>query len=890
MWNKAVDKKRRTEPLRSKRMEDNWRQLDSLRKYIDILNDIIVVTGKEKKVTFINKKGAQLLGYKEKEIVGKELSDFFPEAAKEGIGKTLNALIIKKAKPAHYEQGILAKNGSLRLISWHSTLLKDVNGRITGVISSGRDITENKRAEEKERHLAGFPRFNPHPVMELDAAGNLIYANPSAIASLKKLGKGKDATCFLPSDFKEILKCLSSQKNTKFTREVWIKGKFFIETIITIPELRVARIYARDITPSKISENILKKTRDYLENLIDYANVPIIVWDSELCITRFNRAFEILTGYKAKEVLRKDLSFLFPAKTKEETLFWVRCTLWGERLESQVLPIRCKDKSVKSVIWSSATIYDDKTHEMLSVIAQGRDITQEKAAREALQKLNSELEVKIAERTAELTESYRLTEARNKILNLIGTQSSRKEFQDSLLLLLKEWCGCGAAEIRIIADEEKESPLKRRGFLSSAIIPIRNNKKTIGHIMLRDEKEGVFSFKRRKFLETLVPLIAEGIGKFNMEDKIRRDHAILEAFFKHTVTPLVFLNTQFNFIRVNEAYAKAWKRKVCDFPGRNHFELFPHAETQEIFANALRDKTPYQAFAQPFVLPDRPDWDLNYWDWTLVPVTDNKGDVEFLVFSLMDVTERKLAEESLILAQKELESAKRLSDIGVLAATVAHELRNPLGVIRTAAYNIKRKTCEPLLDNHLHNIEKKIIESDQIINNLLFYSRIKSPHYERVKIYEIINECVIAAATRFKARDVALVKKISSLKADYVDADPLQIAEIINNILNNAYDALPQENGRIEITAQKDGQGNIEMAFSDNGEGIGDDDIKKIFEPFFTTKAKGTGLGLTVSRQIVSLHGGKISAESRRNEGTTVKVTIPARRSGGLNEKETSDH
>ncbi|HQP91910.1 MAG TPA: PAS domain S-box protein, partial [Candidatus Omnitrophota bacterium] len=125
-----------------------------------------------------------------------------------------------------------------------------------------------------------------------------------------------------------------------------------------------------------------------------------------------------------------------------------------------------------------------------------------------------------------------------------------------------------------------------------------------------------------------------------------------------------------------------------------------------------------------------------------------------------DITEQKKAEEllrkdkknieieakdktdQLVQAKIALERGKRLSDIGVLAATVAHELRNPLATIGMAASNIKRKTSTGELDSHIKNIENKIAESNQIINNLLFYSRLKLPSYERIDIYHSIKECV----------------------------------------------------------------------------------------------------------------------------------------------------
>jgi PAS domain S-box-containing protein len=126
-------------------------------------------------------------------------------------------------------------------------------------------------------------------------------------------------------------------------------------------------------------------------------------------------------------------------------------------------------------------------------------------------------------------------------------------------------------------------------------------------------------------------------------DKTRK----MDAFFRHTVTPLVFLDKEFNFIQVNEAYAKACQRDISEFAGNNHFEFYPNEENQHIFEQVVRTKTPYQTFAKPFSFPDRPEWGLTYWDWTLVPMLDETGEVEFLVFSLKDVTERVQAELAL---------------------------------------------------------------------------------------------------------------------------------------------------------------------------------------------------------------------------------------------------
>ncbi len=121
----------------------------------------------------------------------------------------------------------------------------------------------------------------------------------------------------------------------------------------------------------------------------------------------------------------------------------------------------------------------------------------------------------------------------------------------------------------------------------------------------------------------------------------------LESFFNNTKYCVVFLDKDFNFIRVNEAYAKACSRPVSDFAGHNHFEFYPSEELKEKFVNVVNTKVPYEVLGRPFTFPDHPEWGATYWDLSLTPILDNRGEVEFLVFSLYDITERKKSEEKI---------------------------------------------------------------------------------------------------------------------------------------------------------------------------------------------------------------------------------------------------
>jgi signal transduction histidine kinase len=221
----------------------------------------------------------------------------------------------------------------------------------------------------------------------------------------------------------------------------------------------------------------------------------------------------------------------------------------------------------------------------------------------------------------------------------------------------------------------------------------------------------------------------------------------------------------------------------------------------------------------------------------------------------------------------DLERAKRLSDIGFLASTVAHELRNPLAAITMAAANIKRKAQHAKIESNLHTISKKIGESNQIINNLLFYTKLRPPKLEKTNLYTIIEECINNAEKNYQNKP-KVNKYIVSLRNTLIDADPLQLQEVFSNILNNAFDSIEEKTGKIVLRARLHPDA-ISISVKDNGSGITADDLDKIFDPFFTTKAKGTGLGLTICSQMIKLHGGQIDIASKVNQGTTLTISLP---------------
>ncbi len=134
------------------------------------------------------------------------------------------------------------------------------------------------------------------------------------------------------------------------------------------------------------------------------------------------------------------------------------------------------------------------------------------------------------------------------------------------------------------------------------------------------------------------------------EQKLRDALQLLESIFEHTHLMLAYLDPQFDFIRVNRAYARADSREPSFYAGKNHFDLYPNEENQRIFEAVVTTGEPYFAIAKVFTYEEHPERGASYWDWSLVPIKDDLGNVTGLILSLLDVTERMQAEENLKLA------------------------------------------------------------------------------------------------------------------------------------------------------------------------------------------------------------------------------------------------
>jgi len=243
--------------------------------------------------------------------------------------------------------------------------------------------------------------------------------------------------------------------------------------------------------------------------------------------------------------------------------------------------------------------------------------------------------------------------------------------------------------------------------------------------------------------------------------------------------------------------------------------------------------------------------------------------------------ESEEAQKKLEIAEAQLAQSERLSIIGELTASIAHELKNPLGgVIGYSELLYKNAPPPEKVKGYVENIYNGAMLSQRIIQKLLAFARQDEPKRTFINTNEVIESALNLTEHELKRGKIEIVKKLDENPPGAI-ADYYQLQQVFINIINNAHHAMRDDkgSGTLTIKSESDEEKN-RVSFSDTGPGIPEENIQKIFEPFFTTKerGKGTGLGLSVSYGIIQEHGGKIYVSSKVGEGTCFIIELPTAR------------
>jgi PAS domain S-box-containing protein len=654
------------------------------------------------------------------------------------------------------------------------------------------------------------------------------------------------------------------------------------------PEKGKFGIVSNDITEQKLAAMALQESETRYRLLAE--NISDVIWILDLETLRFryiSPSIERLRGYSAEEMMAQSLSDALTPESLHEfeqilPLRLARIQEGGNRAFVDEVGQPCKDGST---IWTEITtrFLVDPDSGKMEVYGVSRDITERKHAEKIIQAKDDLLRM-----TAQManigswefdveTLEVTMTDEVVRIHDLDPAQSASHELGMSFYLPQSR----ASVEKAIREAIELAKPYS----LELEMVSAKGQHKwvhTVGQPVLEDGRvtkiRGVFQdISDRKRIEL----------------ELKEWNSLLSATLENTHEPILALDRNFCYLGYNQAHAAFMK-------SRYNAEIQLGGNLAGYFSDQddwLAIKTNLDRALQGETLtiavhPWQSSQDVEQFiEFVYNPIRMETGEIFGVSVFAHDVTERKQAEQALqeystrLEAQvfertRQLQEAheklihqERLAVLGRLAGSVGQELRNPLGVISNALYYLRllMPEAEDRVIEYLGIIENQVKISDKTIRDLLNYSRIDTARRQAMILEGLVRQAInrlppppeIAASLEFPP----------DLPAIFVD--PRHLDMILDNLIRNAYQAMP-EGGNLVIRAAPAGdQASVLLHITDTGVGIPEENKEKIFEPLFTTKPRGVGLGLVICQKLAEANKANIELVSELGKGSTFTLYLP---------------
>lgn len=871
-----------------KRAEQALREQRSReQEYLDIAGVILVVLDGRGNITLINKKGCEVLGYTDTELLGKS---WFETCLPKGIREEVSSVYRKLMEGElglvkYYENPVLTAKGEERTIAWHNTILRDAFGKITGTLSSGEDITERKQAEEALRESSERLRILfdnlTIGVYRTTPDGQILVANSAMVkllgySSFEELAKrnleeeGFNSSC-PRNQFKEAIE---RDGEVRGFESAWEKDGYIIYIRENARAIRgkdgKTLCYegtAEDITERKEVEDALRESEERFRTLLETAYEGGGIHEQGRLV-EVNQALASKFGYEASEMIGMEASQFFAPESRQLVEENIRT---GFDKPYEVVAVRKDGSTFPIEIIGKSCRYQGRQVRMSAI----RDITERKRAEEALK---------------ESEEKFRMLSDQSLMGIII--------LQDELFVYVND----RAAKIVEVSAEEiaNWSPGDYAKLIHPddlAFVMEQGRKKQAG------EKETVTHYNWRmithegnlKWIEmwsksiSFASRTADMIMMIDITERKRAEEALKESETKYRF--LIENSNDAIYLLVDEKF---------ELVNPKFLEIFDitFEDLQAPDFNYMRLVAPR---SHPLIEERNRKWELgeelpSRYEFTGVRKDGKEIDLEASVVRipyrggmatqgiLRDITERKKMETQLRQTQK-------MEAMGTLAGGIAHDFNNIL--MAMLGYSDMARQDIPK-DSPARVSLKAVFEAGErakdLVNQILTFSRQTEHERQPVKIHPIVKEAL--KLLRASLPTTIEIRQNIDTNCGIILADPTQIHQIMMNLCTNAFHAMREKGGVLDVSLknvevdasyveaypQLSPGKYIRLVVSDTGCGMDKATMARIFDPFFTSKAvgEGTGMGLSTVHGIVKSHEGAITVYSEPGKGSAFNVYFPA--------------
>ncbi len=896
---------------------------------LDTVGAMVLVLDREGRIVRFNRSCEEVSGYSFDEAQGRRVWDFLlpPEqvAPVQEVFRNLTAGQL----PSRYENYWVAKDGGRKLIDWSNTVLLDRSGAVeyviaTGIDITGRRITEESLQDREERYRLLFHR-TPIGIFNYDTRLIITDCNDSFVSILRST---RDRLIGLNMNGLEDQSVLPAHRASLEGREGIYEGPYRATTsnaAIWI-SLRTTPLYGpkgviiggigivEDITARKEAEQSVQtallraeEEKNKFEAIVSAIGDGISIQDLDFKVVYQNQRHRNIIGNHIGE-------YCYEAyQNKEKTCDGCPVALSFRDGNVHTVERSSTVPGRKIYVEVSASPLRDASGKIIAGIEAVRDITARKQTEQAVIErsrhamLGSDIGAALT-RENELQPT--LQSCAEAIVRHLDAHSARiwTLDPDSIMLELRTSAGAGAQpgagrlpvedgdfEIGRIAKERKPyltnhapgDPLirdrdwaLREGVSAFAGYPLVVEDRLVGVLGVFSKE--AFSEATVQALSSVADEIALGIERKRMERErenlihdlqaliatVSRSHKEWQNTFDGIQDPIFITDAEYKITKANRAFVEFLGKSFPEILGLKCHELIH--QTPVPFANC-----PHQAIRSTgnpadveFVEPKSKR--------TLIvshfPYLGPDGQFGGCISIVRDMTQDREKEMRYIMNE-------RLASLGQMAASIAHEINNPLAAILGCAEGLLNRVNSSRYDptlfrNYLKIVEEEIARCKRITTGMLSFVRKSSPERKAVDLRSLIDRALEIVGFQGRLKEVQVEKRFAPADHAVFGSDG-ELIQVFLAVITNALDAM-NEKGSLTIDTIAE-NGRITVTIGDTGQGISQDNINRIFDPFFTTRADqgGTGLGLAIARKIVLGHSGDIHASAEEGTGATLTISLP---------------